>query len=158
MEELIFSLITCFLHRRFFPKGEAVWRASRTYRKMSGKPGTVRARSDKDSMNDGTVSAVSGLGHRVPVLPSVSPGTLSVDPEAVMTPGAGMDMPAVPVQYLQEAAAASSEARESEQELWPFIAAPPARRCSHALFPEFCEASAWDAAVFLFSPGWVYRH
>ena len=106
MEELIFSLITCFLHRRFFPKGEAVWRASRTYRKMSGKPGTVRARSDKDSMNDETVSAVSGLGHRVPVLPSVSPGTLSVDPEAVMTPGAGMDMPAVPVQYLQEAAAA----------------------------------------------------
>lgn len=106
MEELIFSLITCFLHRRFFPKGEAVWRASRTYRKMSGKPGTVRARSDKDSMNDGTVSAVSGLGHRVPVLPSVSPGTLSVDPEAVMPPGAGMDMPAVPVQYLQEAAAA----------------------------------------------------
>ncbi len=88
MEELIFSLITCFLHRRFFPKGEAVWRASRTYRKMSGKPGTVCARSDKDSMNDGTVSAVSGLGHRVPVLPSVSPGTLSVDPEAVMTPGA----------------------------------------------------------------------
>ncbi|HAK21717.1 MAG TPA: hypothetical protein DCM58_00170 [Desulfovibrio sp.] len=73
---------------------------------MSGKPGTVRARSDKDSMNDGTVSAVSGLGHRVPVLPSVSPGTLSVDPEAVMTPGAGVDMPAVPVQYLQEAAAA----------------------------------------------------
>lgn len=24
MEELIFSLITCFLHRRFFPKGEVL--------------------------------------------------------------------------------------------------------------------------------------
>ncbi|GEM_PF-851972 len=107
MEELIFSLITCFLHRRFFPKGEAVRRASRTYRKVPGKPGTVRARSDQNSMNDGTVPAVSGLGHQVPVLPSVSLGTLSVDPEAVMSPGAVTgDMPAVPVQCLQEAAAA----------------------------------------------------
>ena len=71
MEELIFS-----------------YRASRTYRKVPGKPGTVRARSDQNSMNDGTVPAVSGLGHQVPVLPSVSLGTLSVDPEAVMSPGA----------------------------------------------------------------------
>ena len=31
MEELIFSLITCFLHRRFFPKGEVLRRASRHY-------------------------------------------------------------------------------------------------------------------------------
>lgn len=107
MEELIFSLITCFLHRRFFPKGEAVWRASRTYRKMSGKPGTVRARSDKDSMNDGTVPVVSVLRQQTPVLSPVSLGTLSAEPEVVMSPGALTgDMPAVPVQCLQEAAAA----------------------------------------------------
>lgn len=37
MEELIFSLITCFLHRRFFPKGEVLRRASRHYRRMPGK-------------------------------------------------------------------------------------------------------------------------
>lgn len=66
MEELIFSLITCFLHRRFFPKGEVLRRASRHYRRMPGKPGTVCARSDQDSVNDGTVPAVSVLRQQTP--------------------------------------------------------------------------------------------
>ena len=68
MEELIFSLITCFLHRRFFPKGEVLRRASRHYRRMPGKPGTVCARSDQGSVNDGTVPAVSVLRDRKSVV------------------------------------------------------------------------------------------
>lgn len=107
MEELIFSLITCFLHRRFFPKGEVLRRASRHYRRMPGKPGTVCARSDQGSVNDGTVPAVSVLRQQTPVLSPVSLRTLSVEPEVVMSPGALTGgMPAVPVQCLQEAAAA----------------------------------------------------
>lgn len=107
MEELIFSLITCFLHRRFFPKGEVLRRASRHYRRMPGKPGIVCARSDQGSVNDGTVPVVSVLRQQTPVLSPVSLGTLSAEPEVVMSPGTLTgDMPAVPVQCLQEAAAA----------------------------------------------------
>lgn len=40
MEELIFSLITCFLHRRFFPKGEVLRRASRHYEGCPENPGS----------------------------------------------------------------------------------------------------------------------
>ena len=74
---------------------------------MPGKPGIVCARSDQGSVNDGTVPVVSVLRQQTPVLSPVSLGTLSVEPEVVMSPGALTgDMPAVPVQCLQEAAAA----------------------------------------------------
>ena len=101
-----FFLITCFLHRRFFPKGE-VLRGLPITEGCPRKPGTVCARSDQGSVNDGTVPAVSVLRQQTPVLSPVSLGTLSVEPEVVMSPGALTgDMPAVPVQCLQEAAAA----------------------------------------------------
>ena len=76
-------------------------------RRMPGKPGIVCARSDQGSVNDGTVPVVCVLRQQTPVLSPVSLGTLSVEPEVVMSPGALTgDMPAVPVQCLQEAAAA----------------------------------------------------
>ena len=39
MEELIISLITCVLPRRYFPKGEVLRRASRHYEGCPENPG-----------------------------------------------------------------------------------------------------------------------
>ncbi len=106
MEELIFSLITCFLHRRFFPKEEMLYQSPRHCRKLSGNSAVSCARAGRKSVNDGTVPVVSGLRPQAQVCPSAFPGALPVKPVGKMSPGAGTGyIPTVSLRCFQDAAA-----------------------------------------------------